>query len=171
MNTNSKKIAMTAVFSALAVAGSFVSFPVLGSRCAPVQHVINVFCAVLLGPWWAVAAAFLSSLLRNMLGLGTMLAFPGSMCGALLGGLLYQQVGKLAAAYVGEVVGTGILGGMLAYPLAAYVLGNGQAALFTFVVPFLISTSGGTILAAILMSALKETGMLQKLQVEIGQTR
>ena len=85
-----KKIALTAVFAALAVVGSFVSFPVFGAKCAPVQHFINIICAVILGPAYGVAAAFVSSLIRNLLGLGTLLAFPGSMVGALLAGLLYM---------------------------------------------------------------------------------
>ncbi|NCB93182.1 MAG: energy coupling factor transporter S component ThiW [Clostridia bacterium] len=159
-NTNIKKMTLTAIFAAIAVVGSLFSFPVFGSRCAPVQHLVNILCAVLLGPWWGVAAAFISSLIRNMLALGTLLAFPGSMCGALLSGLLYKYFKKLPLAYVGEVVGTGIIGGMLSYPVAAFVLGNEQAALFTFVVPFLISTCGGTIIAIFVVAALKKTGLL-----------
>ena len=87
-----KKLVLTAVFAAVAVVGSLFSFPVFGSKCAPVQHLINVLCAVILGPGYGVAAAFVSSLIRNLLGLGTLLAFPGSMCGALLAGLLYQEI-------------------------------------------------------------------------------
>ena len=56
--------------------------------------------------------------------------------GALLGGLLYKYGKKLPFAYIGEVVGTGIIGGMLSYPVAYLVMGNKAAALFTFVVPF-----------------------------------
>ena len=65
--------------AALAVVGSFVSFPVAGSKCAPVQHLVNILCAVFVGPWWGVACAFIASLIRNLLALGSPLAFPGSM--------------------------------------------------------------------------------------------
>ena len=147
---NIKKLTLTAFFAAIAVAGSLFSFPVLGSRCSPIQHLVNVMCAILLGPWYGLAAAFLAALIRNILGLGTLLAFPGSMCGALLSGLLYKWMKKLPAAYIGEVVGTGIIGGMLSYPIAAVLMGNQTAALFTFVVPFLISTVGGTIMAIVI---------------------
>ena len=129
---NIKKLTLTAFFAAIAVAGSLFSFPVLGSRCSPIQHLVNVMCAILLGPWYGLAAAFLAALIRNILGLGTLLAFPGSMCGALLSGLLYKWMKKLPAAYIGEVVGTGIIGGMLSYPIAAVLMGNQTAALFTF---------------------------------------
>ena len=163
-NTNIKKLTLTAIFAAVAVVGSLFSFPVFGSKCAPVQHLVNVLCAVLVGPWWGLAAAFISSLIRNLLGMGTLLAFPGSMCGVLLAGLLYQQFKKLPYAYIGEVIGTGIIGGMLSYPIAYLVMGNKAAALFTFVIPFLISTCGGTIIAISITVPLKKSGMLAKMK-------
>ena len=165
---NIKKLTLTAFFAAIAVAGSLFSFPVLGSRCSPIQHLVNVMCAILLGPWYGLAAAFLAALIRNILGLGTLLAFPGSMCGALLSGLLYKWMKKLPAAYIGEVVGTGIIGGMLSYPIAAVLMGNQTAALFTFVVPFLISTVGGTIMAIVITMTMKKTKVLAKFQQQIN---
>lgn len=162
-NQNVKKITLTGVFVAISVIGSLFSFPVLGSKCSPAQHLMNIMGAVFLGPGYALAAAFLSSLIRNMLGLGTVLAFPGSMCGALLAGILYRFRNKLPFAYVGEVFGTSVIGGMLAYPIAKLVLGNDQAAVFTFVVPFLISTCGGTVLAVVLVGAMKKSGVIERL--------
>lgn len=163
-----KKLVLTAVFAGVAVVGSLFSFPVFGSKCAPVQHLINVLCAVILGPGYGVAAAFVSSLIRNLLGLGTLLAFPGSMCGALLAGLLYHYIKKLPAAYIGEVFGTAVIGGMLSYPVAAFIMGSKGAALFTFVVPFLISTAGGTLLAVLITVPLKQTGVLDKIKSELN---
>ena len=163
-----KKLVLTAVFAAVAVVGSLFSFPVFGSKCAPVQHLINVLRAVILGPGYGVAAAFVSSLIRNLLGLGTLLAFPGSMCGALLAGLLYHYIKKLPAAYIGEVFGTAVIGGMLSYPVAAFIMGSKGAALFTFVVPFLISTAGGTLLAVLITVPLKQTGVLDKIKSELN---
>lgn len=163
-----KKLLLTAVFAAVAVVGSLFSFPVFGSKCAPVQHLINVLCAVILGPGYGVAAAFVSSLIRNLLGLGTLLAFPGSMCGALLAGILYHYIKKLPAAYIGEVFGTAVIGGMLSYPVAAFIMGSKGAALFTFVVPFLISTAGGTLLAVLITVSLKQTGVLDKIKSELN---
>ena len=168
MKMNIKKLTLTAFLAAIAVAGRLFSFPVLGSRCSPIQHVVNVMCAVLLGPWYGLAAAFLAALIRNILGLGTLLAFPGSMCGALLSSLLYKWIKKLPAAYVGEVVGTGIIGGVLAYPIAAVLMGNQTAALFTFVVPFLISTVVGTIMAIVITMTMQKTKVLAKLQQQIN---
>ena len=72
------KLALCGILTAVAVAGSLLQFPVLGSKCAPVQHMVNIFCAVFLGPWYGVASAFIASLLRNLFSLGSLMAFPGS---------------------------------------------------------------------------------------------
>lgn len=165
---NLKKMTLAAVFAAIAVVGSLFSVPVLGSKCAPVQHLINIMGAVLLGPGWALGVAFVASLIRNLMGLGTLLAFPGSMCGALLAGVLYKAFKKLPFAYAGELVGTGLIGGMLSYPIAAFFLHNDAAALFTFVVPFLISSLGGTIIAIVITLALAKGGLLERFKKELA---
>ena len=158
----------TAIMTAIAVVGSLLSFPVFGSKCAPVQHLVNVVCAVTVGPWWALGQAFAASLIRNLLALGSPLAFPGSMCGALLAGLLYKYIKKLPAAYIGEVFGTAVIGGILAFPIASLIMGNDKAALFTFVVPFLISTAGGTIIAMVITIIMNQTGLLSKIKSELN---
>ena len=95
MKSNStKKLAIAGILVAVAVVGSTFSFPVFGSKCAPVQHMVNVLCAVFLGPWYGVGVAFTASLLRNLMGLGSLLAFPGSMCGALLCGQDLERGGR-----------------------------------------------------------------------------
>ena len=166
---NTKKIAITAMMAAIAVVGSTFSFPIFGSKCAPVQHMVNVLCAVFLGPWYGLAAAFIASVIRNLLGLGTLLAFPGSMCGALLSGLLYRKFQTLPAAYAGEVFGTAVIGVILAFPIARLVMGNAGAALFTFVVPFLVSTAGGTAIAAVITGVMKETGVMAVLKTQLAE--
>ena len=87
MNDNIKKLTLAGLLIALGVACSTFSFPVGASRCSPVQHMVNVLAAVLLGPAYGVGMAFVTSLLRIAMGTGTLLAFPGSMVGALLCGL------------------------------------------------------------------------------------
>ena len=116
----------------MAVVGSIFSFPVFGSKCAPVQHMVNIICAVLLGPWYGLGVAFAASLLRNLLSLGTLLAFPGSMCGALLCGLVYWKTQKLLPTLVAEVFGTAVLGGLCAYPLAILFMGKNAGELAFF---------------------------------------
>ena len=108
--TNTKKLALAGVLTALAIVGSFLSFPVAGSKCAPVQHMVNIFAAVLLGPGWGVGIAFCASLLRNILGIGSLMAFPGSMIGALCCGLVYKKCKNLSLTCLAEALVTGILG-------------------------------------------------------------
>jgi len=164
-----KKLALAGVLCAVAVVGSLFSFPVLGSKCAPVQHMVNVLCAVLLGPWYGVAVAFVASLLRNLLNLGTLMAFPGSMCGALLCGLAYWKSKNLPATLVGEVFGTGVIGGLAAYPIAKGLMHTSPAGYTVFIVPFLISTVAGSILAGVLIAALKKAGSLQAMAASLEQ--
>lgn len=159
-----RKIALSGIFVAIAVVGSLFSFPVFGSRCAPVQHVVNILSAVMLGPWYGVVIAFISSVIRLMTGLGSPLAFPGSMFGALLSGLMYYKFRKMPVAVVFEVIGTAILGGLCAYPVAILVMGKsaGELAFYAYVIPFLISTAGGSVLASLILVALSKTGMIKK---------
>ena len=157
------KLALAGVLTALAVVGSFLSVPVAGSKCAPVQHMVNILAAVTLGPGWGVGIAFCASLLRNILGLGSLMAFPGSMVGALCCGLVYKKCKALSLTCLAEAIGTGILGGIAAYPVARFLMGAAPAGLFVYVIPFLISTVAGSILAFILISILQKSGVMSQL--------
>ncbi|MBM6925385.1 energy coupling factor transporter S component ThiW [Pseudoflavonifractor phocaeensis] len=163
-----KKLAIAGLLTALAVAGSLFSFPVLSSRCSPVQHMVNILCAVFLGPGYGLASAFAASLLRNLLALGSPLAFPGSMVGALVCGLTYAGTRNLAATCVGEVVGTGVLGALAAWPIATLILGQKVAA-FAYMVPFLVSTVGGSVIAGAVLFALKRSGGLDTMQALVAR--
>ena len=149
MKVNSKKLAVSAMLVAVTVSLSGFSIPIGASRCFPAQHLANVVAGVFLGPWYGAAMAFCTSLIRNLMGTGSLLAFPGSMIGALVCGMLYRSAG--------EVVGTGILGGILCYPVATLVMGK-EAAIFAYVMPFLMSTLCGTVIAAFLIGVLCKSG-------------
>ena len=168
-----KKLAMAGVLTAVAVVGSFISFPILGSKCAPVQHMVNVLAAVVLGPWWGVGIAFAASLIRNLLGLGSLMAFPGSMFGALICGLVYKKTQSVFATLIGEVLGTSILGGFAAYPVAVFLMGKSAAglAVYAYVVPFLISTAGGAIISAVLILSLKKANILAGMQEALREEK
>jgi len=156
------RLTVAGILVAVAVVGSLFSFPVFGSKCSPVQHMVNVVCGVLLGPWYAFGAGFLAALIRNLLGLGSLLAFPGSMCGSLLCGLVWKYSKKLLPTLLGEVFGTGVIGGLMAYPIAIAFMGVASASVgFTaYVIPFLISTAVGSIIAGIIIFALQKNRTL-----------
>ena len=143
--TNTKKLAIAAVFCAVAVVGSLFSVPVFGSKCSPVQHMVNILCAVLLGPGY----------------------------GALICGLVYKKTQSVFATLLGEVLGTSILGGFAAYPVAVFLMGKSAAglAVYAYVVPFLISTAGGAIISAVLILSLKKANILAGMQEALREEK
>ena len=139
LDTRTRKLTLAGIFVAVAVLGGFFSFPVLGSRCAPVQHLVNILAAVFLGPLWGIGVAFAASLLRNIAGLGSLMAFPGSMIGALCCGLAYHYTKRLGITCIAEALGTGIL------------MGLNPTSYTVYIVPFLLSTGAGSLLAYVLL--------------------
>ena len=168
MNYNVRKLTVAAMLVAVSVVLSAFSIPIGASRCFPIQHLVNVISAVFLGPLYGVIMAFCTSLIRNLLGTGSLLAFPGSMAGAFLCGMVFSYTKRLIPTYFGEVIGTGIIGGMLCYPVATLLMGQ-EAALFTFVVPFLMSTVCGTIMAAVILGVLYRSKAVNGLRSALGE--
>lgn len=156
-----KKITFSSVLIALGViTGNVIFIPVGAAKCFPIQHTINVLASVFLGPAYGVGIAFCISLLRNIFGTGSLLAFPGSMIGAFLAGILYKKTKSVSFAAAGEIFGTGILGGLLAFPIAKFFIGKEVGALF-FVAPFLISTVGGSLIACFVIKLLDFSKMVR----------
>jgi energy coupling factor transporter S component ThiW len=150
-----KKLTIMAMFTAIGIVGAaFVWFPAGIARAYPVQHAVNVLAAVLLGPAPAVMIAFVIGLLRNILGLGTILAFPGGMIGALLAGLFYRWKQKNGMAALGEIIGTALIGSLAAVPIVQFFLGE-AAAVLAFLPGFFISSAAGAALALLILSRWK----------------
>ena len=155
LDSKTRKLTLAGILVAVAVLGGLFSIPVLGSRCAPVQHLVNILAAVFLGPLWGIGIAFAASLLRNIAGLGSLMAFPGSMIGALCCGLAYHYTKRLGITCVAEALGTGILGALAAYPVAALLMGLNPASYTVYIAPFLLSTGAGSLLAYVLLRFLR----------------
>lgn len=144
-----------AVFVAIGTIGSqFVWFPAGVAKAYPVQHAVNVMAAIMLGPGPAVAIAFMIGLLRNMLGLGSLLAFPGGMIGAFLAGYLYSKFRHHVWAVIGEIIGTGVIASLFSVPFAKLLLGTSFAAFF-FMPPFLVSSISGALIGWIIVVRIK----------------
>lgn len=138
-----KKITITAMIAAFTTITSHIIFiPVGFAKIFPVQHFANIVTAVLFGPGYALAQAFIVSLLRNMAGTGSLFAFPGSMIGAFLAGWLFTKTRRMEFAFLGEVLGTGLLGAVTAYPIATLLFGQ-EAAVFGLVPAFAVSSIVG----------------------------
>lgn len=147
------------ILAALAVALSPVFIPVGISKCFPAQHMVNVLAAVLLGPVYAVTIAAVAGIIRNILGLGTLLAFPGGMIGAFLAGLAFRGFKNIYAAGLGEVVGTGLLGALASAWLVGPVFMGQNMALATLIIAFSGSTLGGTIIGIVALHLLRKAGI------------
>ena len=147
-----RKAVLAGVLAAAGVALSVVSIPMGPTKCFPFQHTINVVAGIVLGPWWAVGAAFTTSVIRNLLGTGSLFAFPGSMFGAFFVGLAARALPdkyKIAAACaepVGAWVGAKLLGP---------AIGKSVGFLF-FSGSFLVSSVPGAVIGAALVWALNK---------------
>ena len=58
---NIRKLTITAFLIAInVVLSSLIVIPLGPIKAAPVQHFVNVLCAVFVGPWYGLAQAFIS---------------------------------------------------------------------------------------------------------------
>ena len=106
------------VVLAMLVAVGVVISPILRVEgMCPTAHLINIVCAVLLGPVYSFVCACTIGVIRmSLMGIPP-LALTGAVFGAALSGILYRlSGGRLIFAVIGEVVGTGIIGAVASYP-------------------------------------------------------
>lgn len=161
-STDTRKVAYAVVLVAIGVAlAPYTSFPIGIAKVNPTQHFVNMLAAVLLGPWWAVVAAAVIAVIRNVLGLGTLLAFPGGMIGAFLAGLLYRQTRNIYAAAGGEIIGTGLIAPVVsAFVVAPFLMGR-IIPLFALVPSFLASTIAGAVLGILALNLLQRADIIE----------
>lgn len=160
------KMVLLAMFVAIGV----VISPILRIEgMCPMQHLVNVVCAVFLGPWYSLLCAVLIGIIRMMfLGIPP-LALTGAIFGAFLSGVLYRvSNGKIICAVIGEIIGTGVIGSIVSYPVMAYLMGRSGLTLFFYTPMFIGATCIGGGIAYIFLKALSASGMLAKLQNTLG---
>ncbi len=156
--TSTRQIAYTLLLSALGLALAPLSLPLGIAKVFPGQHFVNVLAAVLIGPWWGMAAAFVTSLARNLLGIGTPLAFPGSMIGVVIAGLVFRYARRPWLAALGEVVGSGVLGATVAALLIAPLMLHKTASVLVMIGLFLPSVLIGASLGLVVVQAVLQAG-------------
>jgi len=157
----SKDVSKAVILVAMAVALSPFFIPVGISKCFPAQHMINVIAAVILGPVYAVAIALAAAIIRNILGLGTILAFPGGMIGALLAGILYKSTRNIYVAGIGEIFGTGVLGSLVAIYIVGPMLLGKTTAMGALMIAFSVSTIGGSFIGIVALHLLNNGDVWQ----------
>ncbi len=135
----------------------------------PTAHLVNIVCSVLLGPWYSLLCATLIGIIRMILMGIPPLALTGAVFGAFLSGVLYRASnGKIIFAVIGEVIGTGIIGALVSYPVMTYLVGYEGLTVFFYVPMFLGATLMGGFVAYIFLGTLKRSGTLQKFQQSLG---
>ena len=159
---NTKKLTVTAILIAInVVLSSIIVIPVGPIKAAPVQHFINVLCAVFVGPWYGLAQALISSIIRMTFNTGSFFAFPGSMIGVFLASLFYMYKKHIFIAAIGEVIGTGIIGSLMCIPMA-WILGFHNFVVKPLMLAFIVSSVIGAVISYILLIILKKRGLLDR---------
>ena len=88
---------------------------------------------------------------------------------AALSGLLYRaSKGKIAFACLGEVIGTGIIGAIVSYPVMALLWGRSGLTWMFYVPSFIAGTLIGGSIAFILLTVLQKNGALKNIQQKLG---
>ena len=155
-----RKMALAGVLTALSFATSSV---VVLPNMAPFQHFFNVITAVLLGPWYAIAVAFLTGSLRMILAGRPILAIVGAVIGAGLAGFLYCWTGKYSAAVIGEVIGTGVISAIVTVPLMNVLYHAHVPSLFFYIPFFMPAATFGAVLGYLFLKVTQKTGLLGRL--------
>jgi len=152
MNRTNKMIITTLLCTLTIISSHIIAIPLGFVRALPVQHLVNIILAVSVGTSYAFKGAFMVSLIRNFLGVGSIFAFPGSLFGAMFAGLVFKKTNHLLLTALAELMGTSLLGSLCSYPLATFVLGQ-EVTLFFFLPSFFFSSLVGSIASLFILKA------------------
>jgi energy coupling factor transporter S component ThiW len=159
-----RKMVLTAMLACLAfVLNTFVYFPSM----APFQHFVDVLAAVFVGPWYGFASAFICGAMRMMSG-RTIQAITGAIFGPVLGGLFYRKTGNIYLVFIGEVIGTGILGALTSYPLMKLFYGLNAREWYYYIPFYTPSAVVGAAMGVAVLVNLKRSGILTRMMNELN---
>ncbi len=164
-----KQLLRLVVMSMLIALGVVISPLLRIEGMCPMAHFINILCAVLLGPGYAFLCAAAIGIIRMAVMGIPPLALTGAVFGALLSGILYRAFqGRIAFAVAGEIIGTGIIGAIVSYPVMTMFYGKTGLTWFFYVPLFISGTLIGGTIAYLFLSALRKNGLLQTMQKKLG---
>ncbi|MCR5196144.1 MAG: energy coupling factor transporter S component ThiW [Pseudobutyrivibrio sp.] len=158
------------IMMAMLVAIGVVISPLLRVEgMCPMAHLINITAAVFLGPLDAFLVALMIGVIRMTLMGIPPLALTGAVFGALLSGILYKvSKGKIWAAVLGEIVGTGVIGAIISYPVMTFLWGREGLSWLFYVPSFICGTLIGGSIAAIFLYQLQRMGALREIQSKLS---
>lgn len=136
---------------------------------APTAHFVNIVCSVFLGPWYSLLNGLITAFLRmSFLGIPP-LAITGQVFGAVLSGIFYRKSkGSLLAAVIGEIIGTGVIGALVSYPVMKLFYGTGDITWYFYLPSFIIATILGGSVALIFLKTLQKSKVLYTIQKKLG---
>ena len=168
----SKQNLLRLILLAVLIALGVVISPILRVEgMCPMAHFINILCSVLLGPWYSLVCALLIGVIR-MVTMGIPpIALTGAIFGAYFSGLLYRaSKGKLLFAVLGEVIGTGIIGAIMSYPVMTIFWGKEGLSWLFYVPSFICGTLIGGSIAFAFLKKLSKSGLLEKMQKKLSSS-
>lgn len=132
---------------------------------APMSSVMNVIGVTLMGPWYGAAMALICGLLRMLLLGIPPLALTGAVFGAFLAGIFYQFSHKIQFAMLGEILGTGLIGSLLSFPVMVWFTGNADGMYWFFYTPkFFGGAISGSLIAYLIFVKLSQVSKFQEIQ-------
>ena len=166
---NSKSILKMVVLAMLIAIGVVISPILRVEGMCPMAHFINIVCSVFMGPWYSLLCAFIIGVIRMVIMGIPPLALTGAIFGAFLSGVFYKlSKGKLLCAVLGEIIGTGIIGAIVSYPVMTLIWGKDGLSLFFYVPSFICGTLIGGSMAYFFLRKYADGGMLAKTQDMLG---
>ena len=166
---NAKSLLKMVVLAMLIAIGVVISPILRVEGMCPMAHFINIICSVFLGPWYSLLCATLIGIIR-MLTMGIPpIALTGAIFGAFLSGVFYRlSNGRIIFAVLGEIIGTGIVGAIMSYPVMTFLWGKEGLSWLFYVPSFICGTLIGGSIAYVFLRKFASNGMLVKMQTMLG---
>lgn len=162
---NSKGLLRAVVLAMLIALGVVISPILRFEGMCPMAHFINIVCSVLLGPWYSLLCATIIGIIRMAVMGIPPLALTGAVFGAFLSGVFYRMSkGKILFAVLGEIIGTGIIGAIVSYPVMTLLWGKEGLSWLFYVPSFICGTLIGGSIAFVFLRKLSNAGVLSKFQ-------
>ena len=166
---NTKHLLKLVTLAMLIALGVVISPILRVEGMCPMAHFINIVCSVFLGPWYSLLCATLIGVLRMLLMGIPPIALTGAVFGAFLSGVFYwASKGRIIFAVLGEIIGTGIIGAIVSYPVMTFLWGKEGLSWLFYVPSFICGTLIGGSIAYVFLSKFAANGMLARVQTMLG---